>query len=214
MMKGINILAIVGIVMMIAVLTLMRSQSMTENEKCLKEARDKIKAFESEREPERLRESAMALENIILAKEFDAKIRKKLRADSLSLWLTLIQILDKNLQPDFNPENTPDLIAQPSPLPDGTVLRPGTDPAKINDPKVKADYEKAIAENREKQENYRMQTQLRRLNEQIPPKAETFIRNFYTSDEADREELKNAIDGIIQKPERKEELLNLLKSQE
>ena len=185
---------------------------MTENEKYLKEAQDKIKAFESEREPERLRESAMALENIILTKEFDAKIRKKMRANSLSLWLTLLQILDKNLRSDFDPEDTPDFIVQPSPLPDGTVLRPGTDPAKINDPKSRAEYEKAIAENREKQENYRLQTQLHRLEEKIPPCVEQFIRDSYTSSSDDQKELKEAIDKFIEKPERKTELSKLLAS--
>jgi hypothetical protein len=185
---------------------------MTENEKFLKEAQSKIKAFESERESERLRESAMALENINLTKEYNPTIRKKLRAESLKLWLTLLQILDENLQSDFNPEDTPELIVQPPPNSDGTVRRPGTDPAKIDDPKTREEYEKAIVKNREKQENHRLQTQLLRLNERIPLRAEEFINSSYNSSATDQEELKSAIEKIIQKPERKAELLKSLKS--
>ena len=75
----------------------------------------------------------------------------------------------------------------------------------------KEDYEKAIAENNAKINNYRMQTLLGRLNDQIPPRAEEFIENSYTSAAADREELKSGIDAFIEKPERKMEFSKLIK---
>lgn len=186
---------------------------MTENEKYLKEAQAKIKAFETEKEPERLRESAMALENIILAKEHETEVRKKLRSDSLTSWLTLLQIFDKHYQPDFNPDDMPEMLVQPPPQADGSVLRPGADPAKIADPKARAEYEKAIAENRAKQENYRMQIQLGRLDDFIPPSAENFITNSFSDADEDQKELREAIDKTIENENRKTRLMTLVKAE-
>lgn len=183
---------------------------MTENEKYLKEARARVKDFEDEREPERLREAYMALENIILSQEPDLKERTQLRRDCLYLWLELLQILDKNVDPDFNPENVPARLIQP-PTSQGVVYPPGADPALIDDPKARAEYEKAIAANREEANNYRFQIHLGRLNESIPPRAKAFISNSYISIPNDQEELKTAIDRIIKTPERKGELSKLLK---
>ena len=76
---------------------------------------------------------------------------------------------------------------------------------------AQASFEKAIAVNNAKINNYRMQTLLRRLNEDIPPRAEEFIKNSYTSSEADQEELKTTIDKIIEKPDRKADLLKRFK---
>jgi hypothetical protein len=184
---------------------------MTENEKCLKEAQKRVKEFETELEPERLREAYMSLENVVLAQENDVKIRTRLRDDCLTLWLEMIQILDKHLDPKFDPDDIPDNLVQPPPTSKGVVFPPGADPALIDDPKAREQYEKAVAANNAKINNYRLQTQLGRLNEQIPPRAEEFINSSYTSSETDQEELKNAIEKIIQKPERKVELSKLLK---
>lgn len=211
-MKRIFLLAVIGIAILIAVPVITRNKYMADNEKYLKEAQIKIREFETEKEAERLREAYMTLENVYLAQEYNPQIRARLRSDCLSLWLTLLQILDQNLDPKFNPDDVPQNIVQPPPLPDGTVLRPGADPAKIADPQARAEYEKAIAENRAKADNYRLQTELRRLDEQIPPRAEEFIKNSYTSADADQEELKRVVNEIIQKPERKAELSKLLKS--
>ncbi len=183
---------------------------MQDNEKYLNAAQARAKEFEAEREPERLREAYMALENVILAQEHDPKTRGQLRTDSLSLWLHLLQLLDRFLDPNFNPEDVPEKLVQPPPTSGGIVLRPGADPALIDDPKVRAEYEKAIAANRAKADHYRLQINLRRLEERIPPRAEAFIRNSYTSAPGDQEELQTAIDGIMKNPQRKARLLKLL----
>jgi len=211
-MRSIIFVVVSILAVFVATSLLMRNTAMTENEKCIKEAEQKIKEFEAEKEPERLRESAMALENIVLAKEYDAKIRRALRTESLTLWLTLVQILDNRLDPNFDPEDVPEKSARPPLTSRGEVLRPGIDPAKIADPTARAEYEKAIAENREKQDNYRMQFQLGRLNEFIPPRAENFIRNSCSDSDEDQKELTDAIEEKIEKPERKEELMRLVQS--
>lgn len=187
---------------------------MTENEKYLEEAQQKVAAFKAEMESDRLRESAMALENVILAKEHDADIRKRLRTDSLNLWLTLIQLLDENIDPKFDPNDGPEELVQPPPTSEGLVYPPGADPALIDDPKARAEYEKAIADSRAKTENYRLQIQIGRLNDYIPPRAENFILNSFNKSAEDQKELKTAIDEIIKKPERKARLLQLLEPSE
>ena len=183
---------------------------MSENEKYLKEAHAHTKEFEAQLEPERLRESSMALENVILAHEHDPKSRAQLRTDCLSLWLHVLQFLDRFLDPNFDPADVPTKLVQPPRTLGGVVYPPGADPAKIDDPNARAEYEKAIAANRAKADRYRLQTGLRRLNESIPPRAEAFIRNSYTSERHDQKELRTAIDTIIKDPRRKADLLKLL----
>ena len=183
---------------------------MADNEKYLNEAQAYVKKFEAEMEPERLREASLALEHMILAQETDPKTRAQLRTQSLLLWLHLLQILDRFLDPQFDPQNVPKKLIQPPPTTGGIVYPPGADPALIDDPKARADYEKAIAANRAKAEHYRLQIGLRRLDERIPLRAEAFIRNSYTSTPGDQRELKTAIDDTIKNSQRKAGLLRLL----
>ena len=211
-MKQSILLAMLGIAIFVATPFLLRNKYMTENEKYLKEAQKQIKEFEATLEAERLNEASMALENVNLTQEYDSKIRVRLRSDCLSSWLNLIQIVDQHLDPQFNSDDVPTKLVQPPPLSNGIVLRPGANPALIDDPKLRTEYEKAIADNRAKAENYRLQTQLRRLNESIPPRAEEFIRNSYSSAANDQEELKTAIEKIIENPERKTNLSKLIES--
>ena len=185
---------------------------MTENEKHLKEAQKKVKEFETKKESERLREAYISLENVYLPQEYDAATRTRLRRDSLMLWLEMIRLLDENIDVEFNSDDVPKTVIQPPPSANGAVYSPGADPSKIDNPTDRAEYEKAIAANRAKAENYRLQTHLRRLNEQIPPRAETFIRDSYIDSADDQKEVKNAIDTIIEKPERKADLMKLVEN--
>lgn len=211
-MKFIVLILAVLTAVFIAVMIFAESEGMTENEKHIKEAEQKIEAFQSEKEPQRLREAANSLENIILAKEHKAETRHAMRSKILSLWLTLLQILDKNLDPDFNSKDIPPRNVEPPLTANGTAYPAGANPALIEDPQARADYEKAIAENRRKQENYRLQTQFRRLNENIPPRAEDFIRNSYTDSADDQNELKTAFERYLETPSRKADFSKLLAS--
>jgi len=183
---------------------------MTENEKYIKEARKKISAFEKENEAERLREASMALENVVLEQEYNVKIRHRLRRECLTLWLDSVRIIDHNLDPEFKADDIPPRLVQPPPTSDGTAYAPGADPALIDEPKARKEYEKARADNQAKIVKYRRQTQLRRLNERIPPRAEEFIRKSFTSFSNDQNELKTAVDAKIENPARKAEMLKLL----
>jgi hypothetical protein len=199
--------ALVGAAAVIAASILTRAEPMAENREYLQEAQGYAKAFESQLEPELLGSAYMALENVVLAREEDPKLRAKLRSDCLALWLYLLQLLDRYLDPGFDPQDVPDKLVEPPELPGGIVLRPGADPARIDDPQVRADYEQAIAANRAKAERYRFQVGLHRLDTRIGGRAEAFIRSAYTFAPSDREEAKSAILKAIKNPERQAGLL-------
>ena len=197
-------------VLILAVAARIKAEAMTDNQKYLDEARKRVKAFEAELEPERLREAYMALENVRLVMEHDPKARARVRSECLVEWLNLLQLLDRFLDPNFNPRDVPPKLAQPPPTRSGVVYPAGADPNLIDDPTARAQYEKAIQANRAKIDRYRLQTHLSRLNESLPPRAEAFIRSSYTSAKGDQKELRNAIETIIKDQKRKERLLALL----
>jgi hypothetical protein len=200
----------VGLAILIVNPILTRAESMTDNQKYLSEAEAHEQEFEVELEPERLREAYMALEGVNLREGYDPTIHRQLRAKCLSVWLNLVQLLDRYLDPNFDPRDVPEKIVEPPPVQGGVVLRPGADPALIADPKARAEYKKAIATNREKAIRFRLQINLHRLNERIPPRVEAFIRNSFSPTPDDQAELRTAIDKLIKNPRRKVELLKLL----
>jgi hypothetical protein len=200
-----------GVLAILSLLIITRAgEPMTENETHLKEAQADAQGFQDKREPDLLRRAYVALENVILAKEGDPGARAQLRTSSLNVWLRLLELLDRFLDPEFNPDDVPERLVQPPPTSGGVVHRPGADPALIDDPVARAQYEEAIAANKAKTTHYVLQTKLRRLDERIVPRAEAFIRSSYTSDPRDQKELKTAIDGIITNPQRRAGLLRLL----
>ena len=209
-MRRTILLAISLLAILTVTCTLTVEKPMNENQKYMKEAREHAKGFEDKLDPELLKQAYLALENVLLLEEDDPKIRGQLRTDSLYLWLRLIHLLDHSLDPDFKPDDVPERAVQPPPTSKGVVYPPGADPALIDDPKARAQYEKDIAANQAKTTHYGLQTKLRRLDERITPSAEEFIRNFYTPAPRDQKELKTAIDKTIKDPRRKADLLKLL----
>jgi len=185
----------------------MVDNSMTENEKYLKETQAYAKEFEAELEPERLSEAYRSLENVLWMQERDPKIRAQIRTNSLALWLHLLHTLDHFLDPHFNPKDFPEKLVQPPPTLEGVVYPPGADPALIGDSKERAEYEKAIAANRAKANRYRLQINLRRLDERISPRAEAFVRDCCIRVPNERGEITTAIEKTIKSPVRQARLL-------
>jgi hypothetical protein len=183
---------------------------MKNNEKNLSDAQSMFNRFATEREPDLLRDSYMTLDNVNLTLEGDESTRNQYRAKSLELWLQLLQLLDQLLDPNFNPDDEPVTLVTPPSTPGGVTYRPGVDPAKIDDPKARAEYEKAIAANRIKTQNYRLQVHLRRLDERLPSRAEAFMRSAFGTSQRDRDELRVAIAASKIGAKRKESLLRLV----
>jgi hypothetical protein len=209
-MKQAVTLAMTGIAMLATAHVSKGANSMTENQNNLNRAHSAIKEFRAEMEPERLREAYMALENVVPSQEHDAGTREAVRKDCLYLWLRILDVIDHLLDPKFDPNDVPELTVQPPPNSDGTAYPAGADPSLIKDPQARARYEKAIEANRVKARNRRLQFGLRRLNQSVPERAESFIRNWYTTSANDQRELRLAIDEVIKNRVRRAGLLKLL----
>ena len=186
---------------------------MSDSRNNFSEARKLVRDFETENEPERLREASSALINVRLEREYDSNERHQLRSECLYLWLTILNMIDVRIDPSFDPADVPPKNIEP-PSSDDEAFRPGVEPAKIADPKIRADYEKAVDENRSKQINYRIQVKLRRLDERVSPMAEEFVRRSYTTSENDRSTVGSAIEAVIKSSFRKDRLNKLLESDE
>ena len=184
------------------------SKMFTENEKRLKRAEELIGSYSSEREPESLREASIELENVDLRKVHDRSVRIKQREQCLDLWLRLVQTIETNLDPTFDPTDVRPLNVAPPPLKNGTKLWPGADPALIDDPKAREEYEKAIKENREKQEKALIQPQLQELDPQVMQKTAKFVRNNYPDEE--RAGAKATIEKTIENEARRSRLYKLI----
>ena len=183
---------------------------MNLNTQYIAEAKSKIERYEKDREPEHLRQAALALQNVDLKAETEWLLKAQTRLTCLTYWVTILQLLDYNLEPDFDPnEIIPMNVIPPH---DNSIERlpSGADPKLIKDPKARADYEQKIEANRLKQQIFRAQTQLHRLKDYLPACAKRFIAANYTSIEIDRLELNAAIEKHIKIAERKAELLKLI----
>jgi hypothetical protein len=162
--------------------------------------------FDQDKEPEHLRTAAEALAEVDLSKEKAGLKRLALRRETLHLWLSLLAAIDKNLDPAFNPDDVPAVSVEPPPS-GGAQYPPGVDPAVITDPQARQRYEAAIRKNREKAENYNLQTKLRRLDERLMPRAERFVRLSYTTVAGDQRELGETVKKMIANSQRAEALI-------
>ena len=194
-----------------AAVLLAEVQAMTNNPEYLNQARKHLQEFETAHDAQQLREAYMAIENVVLVEEHDPQIRNRLRKDTLTVWLRLLRVLDQFVDPDFDPNDEPEDLVQPPPTTGGVIYPPGADPALIDDPKARAEYEAAIAKNRKKIEDYNLQLQLSRLSERISQRADSFIATSWLPLPRSENELKAAIEENIQDPKRKAHLLALIK---
>jgi len=185
---------------------------MADNEELLKKASELIKAFSKEKEPEHLREAALTLEEIDLKHIYVKGDRVRVRSEALVYWLIIIQTIDANLDPSFDLDESIPMNVSPPPLKDGTQLPPGASPDKIDDPTKREEYEKAVKENRAKQEKHLIQSQLYELNEPLTKRAEAFIQNNFAKNEEDRKTVQQAVERQIKNEQRKVSFLGLLES--
>lgn len=198
------------LIILTGTMILTRNQNMSENWKYLNKAKVLIEDFEKEMEPERLREAYLLLENVDLTQENHLRKLHRVRAECLSVWLKMIQLLDRYLDPAFNPDDVIETLVQPPPTLKGVVYPPGTDPKLIDDPKARAKYEQDIAANQEKLRKYRIQIYLNRLNDSISSGTKKFILSSFNSSPSEQFEVKLAIEKIIKNQTRKEDLLRLI----
>ncbi|HEY7393090.1 MAG TPA: hypothetical protein VH640_31510 [Bryobacteraceae bacterium] len=118
--------------------------------------------------------------------------RIEARQQALTMWFTILAAIDKELDPNFNPDDAPPESVRPRSS--GAAVYPsGIDPNSIPDPEVRAEYEAALEENERKVERYRLQIRLRRIDPRATSDVERSLIRHYTTSAVDQDEL----DGLI-----------------
>jgi hypothetical protein len=88
--------------------------------------------------------------------------------------------LDRNIDTTWDPKDVPRHGVQPPPASPGVVYSSGEiDPASIPDPQERARYVEALEENKKKNQQYSVQSQLRTIDE----RAMLFMQGLLTQSE-------------------------------
>jgi hypothetical protein len=205
--RGGKILLLLSCVMLLPC----KGGTMNENQMYCSKAEERTNAFEKNNDPTLLGEAYESLENVLIMEEKNPDIRKELRISSLRLWMRLVGILDRLIDPQFDPENVPKRFVDP-PVDSGEIVhKPGCSPEKIKDPVLRDKYTKAIAENNRKTDEYNLQIELRRLEEQISPHAIEFIRKFITNTPDDKSALQHYVGLYVKNTAKRESLLKAIR---
>ncbi len=119
----------------------------------------------------------------------DTAVRKR----ALSLSLSFLTALDRNIDPKWDPEIDP-VRGVPPPISGVPVLGTGEiDPAAIPDPAVRARYEQELKARRDYLKYCTVQFQLRRIDDRATASIGRFVERCYTSSPADRSEFEELL---------------------
>jgi len=134
---------------------------------------------------------------------------KNRRCLKLQSWLLSLDVLEKSIDKDFNADDVPEENIAP-PLVEGAVLDSGIRPDAIKDPKVREQYKLAIKANDVKAERYRFQNKLRKLDRDWSSNVSTFIKNHYSSQSQDINEVNTLIDKFLSSTLKREQMKSVL----
>jgi hypothetical protein len=142
-------------------------------------------------------------------KELYRRGLRQQRPELLRLWLRLFRLVDESLDPQYDPNSGPILLNVPFLASDPPVW--SSRDVDYNDPVLRADWERRIAENQEKARYHTLQSLLRRVDRESEESFGDFLRDEYLPTERDREELAEAIRRGIQSPERITRFLRMIR---
>ena len=129
------------------------------------------------------------------------KRRKKDVEIRLHTWKRLLDAID----PDWDPN---EVILSPNAVAVELGLPGSVEPQAIEDPILRAEYERAMAANMQKGEKYREQNRLHKWLKRFPKHAEPDIIRAYSLPPYDNEELKQYLDNYISDEKVKARILN------
>lgn len=144
-----------------------------------------------------------------LGEEMGTQEKQKLRERKIELWLKLLNECDEMIDPEFDPNDVPQLNVAPPP---GTGLSAGASPSAIKDPQLRQEYERAIRLNAEKAGRYHVQEKLRDCERNWSAKVTRYITSQYTTDESDVKELDRLVERYLSSKARKQQLKDLLRT--
>lgn len=120
--------------------------------------------------------------------------REEHRKEKVLWWFRGLQRLDREIDKNFDVNDAP--IANISQLPN-TGLPSGVEPSAIKDPKLRKEYEIALAKNKKKAQYFNRQYKLIQLNQVFPRQAELYISSAYSRRHVNLEELKQFLETYI-----------------
>ena len=170
------------------------------------DAREQLARFDSTKDPLYLENAIRDLEQVDLIEE-QGQDRQAARREVMILWLASLAALQKAKDPTFDPNDRPKANMVPAPGSSGRRYPSGIDPKAIPEPDVRAQYEAALAKNRQKAETYRIQYRLRFLEERVQPGVDGFIGRYYSKSSIDRGELRELVERTPIPQEQKQRLL-------
>jgi hypothetical protein len=112
------------------------------------------------------------------------------RRAKVGLWLHAWQRLEKGINRNFDFSDRPKLNVSP---PVETGLPAGIVPEGIKNPKLRAQYEVALAANAKKGREYNRQFELRAIDETFPKTAEAYVVRVYSKPPSHTEELRRVL---------------------
>ncbi len=173
-------------------------------------ARSQLEEFEKTKDVTNLENAIRAAEQIDISKLTEVQKEAQLRHRTVKLWLGILAAIDRSLDPKFDPNDLPEESITPPPS--GAIEYPSAiDPSAIRDPVVRAQYEKALKENSQKAEHYRLQTKLRRLNPHATVDVDRFLTNYYTDSAADHADLESLLGELKLSSWRRQHLRSLVR---
>lgn len=160
----------------------------------IEKANRELAQFAKSKELDHLQGAIEAMEGVDFSGSQKGSARIQARQETTKTWLSIVAAIDRQLDPHFDPNDVP--AANIIPPKSGRVQLPsGVDPQAIPDPAVRAEYEAALEKNKEKAEQYLVQTRLRRMDLRVSSDVNRFFGSCYTSSPIDQRE----IEDILQK---------------
>jgi hypothetical protein len=176
-----------------------RAGNLMENQ--IQQVAAALAEFEKTKSLERLESAIQTLDGLDLPQPSDTAARQR----AGRLWLAVLEAIDRNLDPKFDPKDVPAANVVP-PTFKGITYPSGVDPTAIPDPAARAEYEAALNKNKEKADRYRFQNKLRRLDSRATAAAQTFFKRFYTTSAADQKEFDELLEKARPSPARAQKL--------
>jgi hypothetical protein len=119
--------------------------------------------------------------------------------------------LDRNIDTTWDPKDVPPKGVPPPPSSSGVVYSSGeVDPVSIPDLQERARYVEALKENKKRNQQYFVQSQLRSIDERAMRFTERLLADTYTKAEKAREEFEGLLASSQLSQARKQRLLALL----
>jgi hypothetical protein len=126
--------------------------------------------------------------------KIDETAWKSLRQEKARFWLETWRLLSETRDLKFDPQDVPMINVAPPP---GAGVPAGGSPTDIKDPKLRAEYERAIARNRAKIERFNEQHYVRTTADRFYEEAQRYLVNAYSRTPSDPLELERLLAEYI-----------------